>query len=183
MAPRPRLSPDPSRAGYFFPREVADILGVPEIDYRQLRALFKLARLQAGDPVLPADHRWSRYTLRDVAAVQEALRLAGGSVALRPGRRLRLRPVESAVIGLMRMGVRDPLLEVPLERYGSTIVATIGGDLLDPTSGQLTIRRVFAQVRPRIDPGEYDLLVELRAERDRKLQQMRRQVAAVAELA
>jgi hypothetical protein len=182
IPPCPRVSADPARTGYFHPREVADILGCPKIDYAQLRRLFKLARLQTGGPVADSDHRWSRYTLRDIAAVEVALRLSGGPESLDLGRRLRVAPVEAAVRSLLDRGIRDPLLEVPMERHGAVIVAAVAGDIIDPTTGQLVLRRVFAEASLHVSRGERrDVLKKLRQEREAKLVRMRNRVQAFTE--
>ena len=175
MPPRPRN--DPERVGFFHPREVAEIIGAPRIDYAQLRRLYRLARLQTGAPLDSTDRRWARYTLRDIAAVEVALRLAGGPDALEPGRRLMIKSVEDAVNGLLAMDVKDPLLEVRMERQGSVIVAAFAGDLIEPASGQLVMRRIFSSAATQVDRrSEYDVVLAMREERDAKLHNVRRRV-------
>lgn len=178
VPPRPRS--DPERVGFFHPREVAEIIGSPRIDYAQLRRLYRLARLQTGTPLDSNDRRWARYTLRDIAAVEVALELAGGAAALEPGRRLMIKSVEDAVNGLLTMGVKDPLLEVRMERQGSVIVAAFAGDLVEPASGQLVIRRIFSAAATQVDRrSEYDVVQAMREERDAKLRNVRRRVQLV----
>lgn len=173
VAPEPRISEDPQVTGYFYPREVAEILGVPEIDYAQLRRLFKLGREQSLAAVHDADRSWSRYTLLDVARAREALRLAGGKAALQRGRRLQLELVRKAVLRLNEAGICDPLLEVHLERQGSEIFATVEGTILNARNGQAILKDVYESVADQIGRRERDVLSRLRAERDRKLSQVR----------
>jgi hypothetical protein len=175
VAPRPRLSLDGRREGYFYPREVAEILGCPEIDYYQLRRLFELARAQSGRP--PAVG-WGRYTLTDIAAVRVALDLAGGKPALAAGRRLQIAPVARACEALVAMGVREPLLEVPMFRQGRNVFAVVGGGLIDPVTGQIVLREVFQAAKNLLDRTDGALVDQLRQERDRRMSQARLRIQA-----
>lgn len=137
-APRPRTRDDLPGEGYLFPGEVAEMLGCRDIDYRQLRRLFRLVRTQAGAPV--RDGKWARFTLKDVAALRVALDLSGGSSALERGKHLQVAPLEHACRALRAQGVSNPLLDVPMKRSGTVVFAEIDGVLFDPLNGQLTLK-------------------------------------------
>jgi hypothetical protein len=169
VAPKDRVinSREPTVIGYFYPREVASILEVPEIDYHQLRRLYELARSQAGQPIPKG---WARFTLRDVAAIRVAIALTpGGTQAIQtPGRRLRLAPIEHACAALRALGVANPLLEVTLHLYGRSVVAEINGELFDPVSGQIALRGAYSTTsRFLLTRGirDADLQARLRDER------------------
>jgi hypothetical protein len=118
-----------------FPNQVAQLLGVGQVDYGQLRRLFRL--VASGRT---AGRRWTRFTLRDVAAIEVALRLAGGHDALEPGRHLTIKPVEDACRILReRYGLEEPLLEADLRREGSSIVATVRHVTFEPLTGQVLL--------------------------------------------
>src|ERR1700674_1575884 len=137
--PRSRLSEKP---GYFYPAEVARILGWANADYAQMRAVLKLVRPQARQP----DRKWARYDVSDLASIRIAIELAGGVGVLAPGRRLRLRPIHEACVALRLAGFERPLLEVPLARHGRRVVALVKGVVFEPTTGQLVARQVSADI-------------------------------------
>jgi hypothetical protein len=111
------------------------MLGLGHADYAQLRRLLKLVRSRKTP-----GRRWSRFTLREVAAVQVALRLAGGREALRPGRHLSIKPIEDTCRVLrLRYGLAEPLLQANLRREGSRIVATVRNVTFEPVTGQLLL--------------------------------------------
>lgn len=85
-----------------------------------------------------------------------------------------VKSVEDAVRGLLARGIVDPLLEVRMERQGSLIVAAFAGDLIDPATGQLVMRRVYSSAATWIDRRtEHDVVKAMRAERDAKLRNLR----------
>jgi hypothetical protein len=153
--PRPRTRDDLPGEGYLFPGEVAELLDCGDIDYHQLRRLFRLVRTQAGVQV--RTRKWARYTLKDVAALRIALELCGGSDALARGKHLQMAALEHACTALRVQGVANPLLDVPLHRMGAIIVAEINGVLFDPTSGQTTLRDSRDRLQQYLD----DQLVQL----------------------
>lgn len=148
-APRPRTRDDLPGEGYLFPGEVAELLGCGDIDYHQLRRLFRLVRAQAGGSARP--RKWARYTLKDVAALRLALDLCGGVEALAHGKHLHIAPLERACEALRRQGVANPLLDVPLHRTGTVVIAEINGVLFDPTTGQTTLRQSRDQLQKYLD--------------------------------
>lgn len=173
MAPRiqirpkaPRRRPDPDR-WYFYAGEVARILKLDGLDYRQLRALFRIVREQAGSAT-PDRGEWARFTFRDLVALRAALLLAGGEEALAPGRRLRLKDVAHICRRLREgLGIDSPLTEVAFRRRGKTVVARAQNLLLEPASGQLLIaevqealERYFAEHAPKLEQEKRN---ELRA--------------------
>lgn len=158
------LSDEPERGGYFYPGEVADMLELESIDYRQLRRMFDIARRTANRELPPArlvtprsgsaagsEHErsaWARFSLRDVASVAVVLALAGGQDRLLdPRRRLMFRGIEEACAALRLLGYTEPLLQVPLARSGRTIVAVIRESVVDPTNGQVVLQSAEAVIR------------------------------------
>lgn len=151
--PRRRVVPgDPARSGYFYPGEVAEMEGFTDIDYRQLRRLFKLVRNQA-DAAVGTDAAWSRYTLRDIAALRIALTLCRNEDAADSGYLL-IAPLERACDALRSQGVGNPLLGVPMIREGRTIFAEVDGVQVDPTTGQMQLRNVHDAVRAYLDASD-----------------------------
>jgi hypothetical protein len=148
---------------------VAEIVGCTELDYYQLRRLFRLVRYQAGREV--TDSRWARYSLRDIAALRVVIELAGGRAAMRRGRRLQLAAIEGACAALIAAGVTEPLLEVPLVRQGRAVFAVINGSIIDPTNGQTVLREAFESAAAWLADREATLLDRLREERDRAVTQ------------
>lgn len=139
VAPRKRVLDDALGAGFFFPGEVAQLLGLKEIDYAQLRRLYRFVRTQAGEPIRKG---WARYTLTDLACIEAALRVCGRA-ALQPRRRLRLAELEKACAALGKLGFTNPLLQVPMEKQGKQVLAVVDGAVLDPTTGQLLLNSSF----------------------------------------
>ena len=131
--PRPTRRPAAAGPDAYYPGEVAQILGCPAIDYAQLRRLYRLVRRQVPDQ---ASTGWAIFTLRDVAAADVALGLAGGAEGLRQGKRLILQPIETACDGLIALGLQEPLLTVPMLRLGSVVYALVDGTVLLARSGQ-----------------------------------------------
>lgn len=132
---------DPSR-GYFYPGEVARILGLEGVvDYKQMRELFEIVREQAGSPT-PEAGKWSRFTFRDLVALKAALQLAGGEEALAPGRRLRLGDVRRICSRLRSLGLSSPLTEIAFRRRGRVIIAQADGISFEPITGQMLLVEV-----------------------------------------
>jgi hypothetical protein len=67
-APRRRVA----SAGVFYAGEAARILGLEQLDYRQLRALFAVAVPANRREGPNGGTRWSRYTFRDLVAMRAA---------------------------------------------------------------------------------------------------------------
>lgn len=153
--------------GYFFPGEVVAMLGLGDIDYQQMRRLFRLVREQSGTPV---NAGWSRYSLVDVAALQVLVSLCGGPAALAPQRRLRIECIRKACSALRGLGVENPLLDVRLRRIGDRVYAELDGSILDPVSGQLALAEAFTLARQSVAGEERlgGLTKRLQAERRRK---------------
>lgn len=152
---------DRDNDGYFFPREVAHLLGIEDIDYHQLRRLFRLVREQSGTGL---NSGWSRYTLTDIAAVKVVIELCGGPEALQPGRRLRIDCVAKACTALREQGIENPLLDVQLERQGDRIFANLSGTLFDPLTGQTALRAMLPNVLRVASSVETELPTRLRQE-------------------
>jgi hypothetical protein len=151
--PRQRVLPDdPVRNGYFYPGEVAKLEGFTNIDYRQLRRLFKLVRYQADEAVSTAG-AWSRYTLRDIAALRIAVGLCRISDEVE-SKYLLISPLERACKALKDQGVENPLLDVPMIREGRTIFAEVDGVRVDPTTGQMQLHDVRDAVRDYLDASD-----------------------------
>lgn len=141
------------------------MLGIDDVDYHQLRRLFRLVREQGGGA--PNDG-WSRYTLTDIAALNIAIELCGGKHALQPGRHLQIEPLRKACRALRQQGIANPLLEVRLERQGRKVFADVGGTLFDPQTGQTALANMLPitqQVAGYADPA---LLTRLHQESRRK---------------
>lgn len=97
-----------------------------------------LVRRQAGLEVRPG---WARLSLRDVAAMAIAVRLAGGGLTEgQPSRRLELGAIERACAALQDRGIANPLLDVRMVRHGRSVMALVHGELFDPTNGQLALQ-------------------------------------------
>lgn len=137
--PADRVPGEAAGGGYFYVGEAARILGL-DLDYRQVRALFLLAREQRGASFQDqTEKRWSRFTLEDLATVRVLVELCGGPTALSNGKRLRLRPIRDACMWLHRHGVANPLLEVDLDIQGNRVFASFNGALVETRTGQLAL--------------------------------------------
>ncbi len=126
----------------FYPGEVVRILKLREIDYRQLRELWSLITQTRGK------RKWGRYTFRDLIALRNAIELAGGDEALKLGRRLRIKHL-ARVLEVLRaqFGLNDPLMDMRLERVGSSILAHVSGAKFDPMESQFVLAEIMAGVR------------------------------------
>ena len=142
--PRERLQ-DPATA-VFFPGEVVRLLGLGDIEYAQLRRLYLLSRELRGLH-RPPGNKWGRFSLGDLACVEQLVKLGGGRAALVPGRRLILGDVRQACRVLRAAGVSNPLLEVDLVRVKGRLLATVDGYVFEPATGQMVLEGVDAQVR------------------------------------
>ena len=87
----------------------------------------------------PLSSKWARFTLRDIAAMRNALNLCGGVAALNEGQHLRIAPLEHACEALRLQGVVNPLLDVPMRREGTIVYAEIDGQLFNPVNGQICL--------------------------------------------
>lgn len=155
---------------FFYASEAAQALGVPEIEYRQLRKLVEVVR--EGRPM--PGKSWARYSLADVAGLQIVIDLVGGPDAFKPGGRMRMRlqPVRDAIAALRNMGFPHPLIEVPLSLEGDRIVAHLQGVVIDPRTGQGLLLQVQRRMEARyIALNRQDALQRLRAD----LKQLRSQ--------
>lgn len=176
---------DVNEVGSFFPGEAARLLGLADLDYRQLRRLFRLARGQAGGPVVA--RRWSRYTLVDLASVYVAVQILGLH-RVAPGRRLRMAALEAACAALSARGFTNPLLQVPMMMQGDRVLVILHGEVLDPVAGQQALNLAMAEAHRWIQHnGTVDqaLLTLLRGQRMQAMpgRVRRRAVVATVEVA
>jgi len=74
---------------------------------------------------------------------------------------------------LLDDGIRDPLLEVPMERTGRMVFVKVDGNLIDPSSGQGVLTEVYGLTRKYMMKREATLLTRMRGERDLRLRQAR----------
>jgi len=154
--------------GYFFPGEVARMLLLDGIDYRQLREMFKLVRKQRLAPVTRA---WARFSLVDLACLEALLGVCGDREALAPGRKLSLRGIEACCDALRAQGFENPLLEVTLKRQGARVLAVIDGAVVDPRTGQQALSTTEVVVQRFLDERlikDRQLRAELTRERRRR---------------
>jgi hypothetical protein len=129
--------------GEFFPGEVVRILGLKDIDYRQLRDLANLV-----SPGRTSRGKWGRYTFEDLVKLRNAIELAGGYQALKLGKRLRIGHLSRVLVSLKaQFGVLNPLAELKLERVGTSILAHVSGAKLDPIDGQYVLSKIMVGVR------------------------------------
>ncbi len=138
-APKRRLAGQP---GYFYTSEVARILRWSGVDYAQIRSLLELGRPASNRPT----RQWARYDIRDLASMRMAIQLLGGPEALKPGRRLHLRPLRDTCSALRQAGYEYPLLQVPITRMGRGFVALVAGVVFEPSSGQLVFERAVNEL-------------------------------------
>lgn len=124
----------------FFPGEVADLLGLANVEYDQLRRLFVLARILRGEP--HPGRKWSRFTLADLAATEVLVALGGGRSQLNAGKRLVLGELEAACLALRAAGIENPLLQVPMVRVGRRVFAQVDDYVVEPITGQLALDHV-----------------------------------------
>jgi len=160
--------------GYFYPGEVVRILRLENMDYRQLRRLFRLVREQAGQTTA-VDGKWARFSFRDLVALKAALDLAGGEQALAPGRRLRLQDVEHICRRLNELGFAHPLTEIVFRRSGRTVIAQVEGVSFEPASGQMLLAEVETAVARYLEenPDGGRRGVERRARFDQEARELR----------
>lgn len=133
--PRPRLGP--TRDAVFFPGEVARLLQLNNIDYDQLRRMWVLAHAARGEAV--PSRRWARFTLRDLAATEVVVGLAGRRDRLATSRHLNFRGIAETCEALRVLGFDDPLIQVPMIRDGSRILAQVGEYVIVPTTNQMAL--------------------------------------------
>lgn len=144
-SPRKRTAGD----GYFFPNEAVKILRLERVDYYQLRRLFELVRDASGKPYRGG--KWARFSFQDLAALRVAIDLAGGTQALRKGRRLQLKPIADACQALrLRFGLSSPLTQARLYREGRTVVAELAGLHFVPQSGQIVFSGLGVAARRHV---------------------------------
>ena len=159
-AKRPRRRVSPDVPGYFYPGEVARILGLQGIDYAQLRSLLRIVRPTGREP----GRRWARFDLHDMACLRRALELAGGVEALGPGRQVRVAALRRACEALRDAGYEYPLVELSLFRRGSRLLAASAGIVFDPATGQLELGLLVADAASlarQTGKGEEAAAVEL----------------------
>jgi hypothetical protein len=162
-APAQRLR-DREDDGYFYPREIVEMLELADVDYHQLRRLFEVVRKQAGTAI---PEGWSRYSLLDIAALKILIDLCGGVSALQRGRRLRVGPVDEACQALRRQGFDNPLLDVRMMRDGDRVFAAVDASVLDPVSGQTALAEVLPLAEKLAAEGS-PLRDQLQAEEQRQ---------------
>ncbi|MEZ5194239.1 MAG: hypothetical protein R2734_18345 [Nocardioides sp.] len=145
--PKSRVAGDGAVQGYFYAGEATRILRLEDIDYQQVRRLFRFVREQAGVPLTSEDgRRWARFTVADLACMESLIELCGGRDALARGRRLRIRPIRLACEWLRTQGIDNPLLQVPMIRIGDQVFAVIDGAVVQARSSQLVIEGMIEVV-------------------------------------
>jgi hypothetical protein len=150
--------------GAFFPGEVVRILGLKDIDYRQLRDLANLVC-----PGRTSRRKWGRYTFEDLVKLRNAIELAGGREALKLNRRLRIKHLSRVLNALKtQLSMANPLAEVKLERVGTSILAHVSGAKLDPIEAQYVFSEIMVGVRTYLKTPP-------RGGRQKKLKEIRRQ--------
>lgn len=160
---------------FFYAAEAVAVLGVEGIEYRQLRELLTVIR---GSDQSTGARRWARYSLADIAALEIAIELVGGRAVFEPKRRMRIAALRRALKALRDAGFMNPLIEVPLERQGTRIVARLRGVLIDPTNGQAQLVEVERRMEQRVKEVRLDGalerlradLVQLRTSRPRRVE-------------
>jgi hypothetical protein len=181
MAPRVRTHKGSLKApldlgrGYFYAGEVARILKLEGVDYKQLRDLFEVVREQAGSPI-SRDGSWSRFTFRDLVALKAAFLLAGGMDALAAGRRLRIQDVKRICIRLRELGLSNPLTEIAFRRRGKMVIAQVQGLLFEPGTGQMLLTEVEEAVERYFDENPARLVGRKGRELKVRLQQDAREM-------
>lgn len=164
----------------FFPGEVVRLLDLGDIEYDQLRSLYRLSRVTRGLP--EPGREWSRFSLADLACVEVLIKLGGGREALRSGRRLILGDVKAACQALREAGVENPLLEVELSRIDRRrLVARVSGYVFEPATGQLVLEDVDRQIEAFLEERLINDLAVRRAIRreGRRVKPTKRTRAAV----
>lgn len=140
-----RSHSDGLQEAVFFPNEVAELFGMTDVDYAQLRFFWKLIR-QPWDPYDAAGtlgRGWSRFSFLDMACLLEAVLVCGGREAFAPGRRMTRRGLATACRALHAQGFDVPLLQVRIRRIGRDfLVASDDGMLCNPVTGQAAIEGV-----------------------------------------
>lgn len=133
----------------FRPHDLPELLGIADLDYRQLRKLYELARWQGGRSVAPG---WAQMSVRDISAMGVAAELALTSVNTLPLTRPRmmLKPVVDACQALLGRGVIEPLLTVRMQRVGRRVLAVVDGTVMDPTTGQIALDIALASTQSLI---------------------------------
>lgn len=139
--PRDRAQGSEAAAATFFPGEAADILELRStptggVDYAQLRRLHGFVREQDGHGQSTSDSNWSRWTFQDIAAGRVVVELLDMRERMRPCQRIRYDKLTKVCDALRSAGFRRPLLDVPLVRDGSEILAVVGRDVIEPLSNQ-----------------------------------------------
>jgi hypothetical protein len=80
-------------------------------------------------------------------ALKTLVRLAGGKEALKPGKHLRLKELETACERLrVEFSIDNPLVEVVLDRRGKRVVAKVDGIWIEPADGQLVLSEVRSSI-------------------------------------
>jgi hypothetical protein len=160
--PADRTPSDRPEEGQFFPREVVQILGIPFIDYQQLRTLYGIARQQAGHA--KPGRQWARYSVTDIACIERLIQIGGGPTALAKGQGPRFRidsaPLLETCRALREMGYQNPLLEVVIVRQGRQYLAEVSGSLFNPATGQQTLDRAMGGVGMYLGPQIDERLAE-----------------------
>lgn len=161
--PKARVASDSAVEGYFYAGEATRILRLDDIDYQQVRRLFRFVREQAGTPLNSDDGRkWARFTISDLACMESLVHLCGGRAALAHGRRLRIRPIRLACEWLRAQGIDNPLLQVPMIRVGDQVFAVLDGNVVHARSSQLVIEGMIEVVGAHLG-RELDIDEDLRA--------------------
>jgi hypothetical protein len=154
---------DSSQVEFVYANEVASILGLERVEYRQIRCLLALVR---GVKETELGARWARFSLADIAGLQIAIPLVGGPDGFRVGGRLRMAPLKRACEALRSIGIANPLIDVPLHLHDGRVVAQIEGIVVDPRSGQALLASMYDLMKDRVprDGGRTDAIQRLRSE-------------------
>ena len=142
--------------GQFFPGEVAQMLNVPSLDYRQLRNIYRLVRIQAGHEFRPKE--WARFSYEDIAGALEVVRICVESQGLDTTMsfRLALARLSKACRNLRRYGFSNPLLQVQLRIHDEQVIAELDGAVLDATTGQQLIDLADVRVSAFLETTDID---------------------------
>lgn len=150
-------------AAGFFPGEVARILGLKGVDYRQLRDMLRLAREVRGDAV--EGTKWARYSFTDLCALRVIVDLFGGADQVRNGARLELQRLRATCMHLRKLGFANPLLQVKLTSANGSILAQADGVRFEAATGQLLLDSVYRKAVEAAEHKQMSSRRELKRER------------------
>jgi hypothetical protein len=161
---------DASDTGYFFAGEAARMLGVENIRYGQLRAIYDLVREQAGITATEEEKRkWARFTSTDLAAALEVVRICVDRVGLenKAGVRIALVHLKRACTRLRRQGLSNPLLQARLDYIDGRVVAHMNGVTFDTSNGQILVEDAIERIEKWLSGRAIDPKLRELVERER----------------